>query len=159
MPENGVSEQIFVAGTMLVASSHFTTRPGEVCTPQSPARKHNYRSMPRVAMPSSSIAPKLTIKQVLQVYLLCFNAAVSAYPKFHFAYTQLHRFPDVELPVWLVWSVNDLHNPPKDLSRISFPPEWLIEALPKKDMCDFFAALLEKEVHRKLQGEQPSRTN
>ncbi|KAF2850578.1 hypothetical protein T440DRAFT_376589, partial [Plenodomus tracheiphilus IPT5] len=95
----------------------------------------------------------LTIEQVLWIYLICFNAAANAAPPYLLAYAQHVRHPGVELPVWQVWTVNDLHNPPEDHSKISFAPEWLPDALVKKDLCDHFALLFEDEVHQKLQAD------
>ncbi|KAH9883168.1 hypothetical protein J1614_000024, partial [Plenodomus biglobosus] len=100
---------------------------------------------------SSTSSTSMMIEQVLNVYLGCFNAAADAAPPLLFSYTQQLQYPEVELPAWRIWTVDDLNNPPEDLHNISFAPEWMPEALKKKDLCDHFALLFEAEVDRKLQ--------
>lgn len=104
-------------------------------------------------MDTTTPTPQLTVEQVLQVYLLCFDAAVAALPPLPLAYAVSCEFPEVDVPVWVLWDVQDLHDPPADPLSIPFPPEYVIDGLVRKDMCDWFCFLLEDEVNKKLQGE------
>lgn len=107
-------------------------------------------------MDTTTPAPQLTLEEVLQVYLVCFDAAVAALPPFPLAYAMACRFPEVDIPVWVLWDVRDLHDPPADPLSIPFPPEYVVDAMVKKDMCDWFCFLLEDEVDKKLQGKSPT---
>ncbi|CAO2652712.1 Nn.00g021230.m01.CDS01 [Neocucurbitaria sp. VM-36] len=101
-------------------------------------------------MNTTTPAPQLSLQEVLQIYLLCFDAAVEALPPFALAYAVPCTYANVEVPVWLLWSAYDLDDPPADPFSLSFPPEYVVDGMLKKDMCDWFCWLLEVEVDKKL---------
>ncbi|KAF1843248.1 uncharacterized protein K460DRAFT_407614 [Cucurbitaria berberidis CBS 394.84] len=101
-------------------------------------------------MDNSAPSPPLSLEEVLEIYLLCFEAAVAALPPFSLAYAMSCQYDDVDVPVWMLWDTDDLDDPPADPFSLSFPPEYVVDGLMKKDMCDWFCFLLESEVDRKL---------
>jgi hypothetical protein len=101
---------------------------------------------------SQPVAP-LTLEETLEIPLLCFEAAADARPPFPFAYAiPVSKPPEGTegVPSYLIWSVNDLDEPPSssELSSYLFPPASLPAALARALTCDSFALLLEKEVDR-----------
>jgi hypothetical protein len=100
---------------------------------------------------SSELVPGITIKETLEVLLLCFEAAADTAPHL-LAYAMEvddPSNPPKDIPSYVVWRTDDLHDPPspQELSTISFPPESLIAAFARMNLCDTFALLLEKETN------------
>jgi hypothetical protein len=100
---------------------------------------------------ATTIAPPLSLEEVLHVYLLCFDAAADAFPQAPAAYALPYHHPSVPVKIWKIWSTEDLKTkPPKHLDRFTFLPPGLNDALARKDMCDWFCLLLEEEVSKKM---------
>jgi hypothetical protein len=100
---------------------------------------------------NSTTAPPLSLREVLQVYLTCFNVAADAFPQPPAAYALLRYDDSLQVKFWMVWSTEDLEiGPPKDIERFSFLPPGLNEALARHNMCDWFYMVLEREVNQKV---------
>lgn len=96
-------------------------------------------------------ASQFTLKDVLEVPLLCFEAAADANPPFRLAYAILEDTNNLIFPCYRIWSNKDLPYTiptPSHLSTLTFPPETLAAQLPRWNMCESFAYLLENEVDR-----------
>lgn len=94
---------------------------------------------------------QLALKDVLQIYLLCFDAAVAALQPYPLAYAIRRHYAGIEVPVWELWSTDD-DDPPEELLSLPSPPEEVVSGLMRKDMCDWFCFLLEEEVDKKVRG-------
>jgi hypothetical protein len=105
-----------------------------------------------MAAASSSTQPaaQLTIEELLEVPLLCFEAAADTLPQLlAYAKPLPKRASPNGVPSYVVWRNNDLKtNPPSpaELASTGFPPESLPAAVARMNLCDTFAMLLEKEV-------------
>jgi hypothetical protein len=100
---------------------------------------------------SSESVAGITIKEILELPLLCFEVAADTVPHLLAYAMQVNdpSTPPKDIPSYVVWRTGDLYDPPspQDLSTISFPPEFLTTALARMNLCDTFALLLEKEVN------------
>lgn len=104
-----------------------------------------------VSAASTTNATRLSLEEVLQVLLVCFHAAADTAPKAIPAYALEFHDPSVPVPIWKIWSIEDLKftpPDPEDLGRCSFLPPWLNDALSRFNMCDWFSLVLEAEVNR-----------
>jgi hypothetical protein len=100
---------------------------------------------------ATTAAPSLSLEEVLHVLLVCFDAAVDAFPQAAAAYALLFRDPSFPVAIWKFCSKEDLeNNPPGDLDRFTFLPPGLNDALTRINMCDWFCLLLEWEVDEKI---------
>jgi hypothetical protein len=105
------------------------------------------------AAPPAQAAPP-TVEEVLEVLLLRFEAAADGLvfrSKAVLAYAEAHTIKATGQSSILVWTTENLHNTPPDVSSLSFLPPSLPGAWARWNMCDFFAWLLEAEANRKLQ--------
>jgi hypothetical protein len=105
---------------------------------------------------SSTPACPLSIREVLEVLLLCFEAAADGLPPCPFAYAK--SIPAAATPTgissFVIWMIDHLkQDPPSatELSLLTFPPESLPTALARFNMCDFFAILLVHEAKKRMQ--------
>ncbi|KAH7382420.1 hypothetical protein DE146DRAFT_681474 [Phaeosphaeria sp. MPI-PUGE-AT-0046c] len=99
-------------------------------------------------------APELTLKEVLEVPLVCFEAAADTISLFPLAYAI--PFPSAGTPFYKIWFTKDLNTPPSssELSSLSsFPPESMPAALARWNMCEAFICHLENEADQ-LVGRQ-----
>ena len=105
-----------------------------------------------MANTTATTSPTLSLEEVLHIYLLCFEAAADARPLEPVAYAVPCWHPDFPVRIWQVWTCKDLEEkgPPKHFDLLSWQPARLNEALARKDMCEFFCWLLEKEVSKKV---------
>jgi hypothetical protein len=72
-----------------------------------------------------------TVEEVLEVLLLCFEAAADGLvfrSKAVLAYAEAHTIKATGQSSILVWTTENLHNPPPDVSSLSFLPPSLPEA-------------------------------
>jgi hypothetical protein len=132
--------------------------------PKSIFLSHNYNSSNRpfstllqatmnTTSPASEPAPAFTIESLLEVLLLCFEAAADAFLSAPLAYVQPVAEPPKGVTSYFFWRVDDLDDPPSydDFPLLVFPPKELPAAMPRLNYCDYFACLLEKEANRLLQ--------
>ncbi|CAA9961882.1 hypothetical protein PTMSG1_05259 [Pyrenophora teres f. maculata] len=104
-------------------------------------------------MSNATTAPlPLTLKEVLHIYLLCFEAAADALPQEPVAYAVPCSHPSVPVKIWQVWTCKDVveKGPPKYFNLLPQQPARLHEALARKDLCEFFCWLLEREISEKV---------
>jgi hypothetical protein len=106
--------------------------------------------------PSAASRPT-PIKDALEVFLLCFEAAADALPPYTLAYAMavVPEATPTNIPSLVIWQVEDLKiSPPSSaefgLLWASFPPQSLPAALARWNMCDYFAILLIDEVRKKM---------
>jgi hypothetical protein len=84
--------------------------------------------------------PQLTIKEVLEVLLLCFEAGPDTNTLFTLAYAQPFWGPRESIHNYVSWDTDDLDQPPEDALDILFPPAVLPKGLARHNMCDAFAS-------------------
>jgi hypothetical protein len=90
--------------------------------------------------------PPLSMQEVLEILLLCFEAAADLFPSGSFAYAKSTQ--SAGFTFWEIWETAHLDDPPADLTSISFPPEDLFPGRARLNLCDFFCTTLETEVDR-----------
>ncbi|KAF2125198.1 hypothetical protein P153DRAFT_259717, partial [Dothidotthia symphoricarpi CBS 119687] len=90
------------------------------------------------------------LEEVLEVFLVIFEAAVDARPTRSFSHATPIDHPwEIGLTVWEFYYNDGPNVAPSGLSPM---PQLLVRAMAKKDLCDHFAFLLVDEVTRKLHG-------
>ncbi|KAF2029719.1 hypothetical protein EK21DRAFT_67018 [Setomelanomma holmii] len=104
----------------------------------------------RASIFRSKAPPHLDIEEVLEVLLLCFEAAADSADPFVLAYAQEVRHQEDRITSYTCWDIGDLDDPPENPLSIFFPPAVLPEGLARLNLCDHFAFLLEKEVSRQM---------
>jgi hypothetical protein len=86
------------------------------------------------------------LPEVLEVLLVCFEAAADAILPINLAYAK--RLQAVKgIDRWRLWRTQDLSDPPADALSLPFPPPEMITALARLNMCDAFAFLLEENTN------------
>lgn len=107
--------------------------------------------MSAASPPAAQPAPP-TIEEVLEVLLLCFEAAADALPSDKIlAYAQEQRNYVSGHVVYVVWSLGDLEDPLENAADHPFLPTTLPRGLIQRDMCENFIWMLEGEVDRMVQ--------
>ncbi|KAH7062930.1 hypothetical protein BKA63DRAFT_189219 [Paraphoma chrysanthemicola] len=93
--------------------------------------------------------PQLTIEEVLEVLLLCFEAAADAEHYEALAYAKGGQY-EQGVEKYVFWFTVDLDNPPEEPLKIPFPPAILPEGVARFNKCDAFAILLEEEADKQM---------
>ncbi|RMZ73365.1 hypothetical protein GMOD_00007871 [Pyrenophora seminiperda CCB06] len=61
-----------------------------------------------MANTKTATSSPLSLREILHIYLLCFDAAADAIPLEPVAYTVPCRHPGISVPIWQVWTCKDL---------------------------------------------------